>query len=66
MSLLIVEGHPEASEYPLWYLGVEHEIVVHRINSQLRTEAVLHQQAIASVKSKKSAKAFSKTLESLE
>lgn len=66
MSLLESEGHTEASEYPLWYLSTETDIAVARINGNLRTEAALMAQAYASVKSKKGAKAFQKTLEKLE
>ena len=66
VSLLESEGHPEASEYPLWYLNLETDIAVARINSNLRSDAALTAQAYASVKSKKAAKAFQKTLEKLE
>lgn len=66
MSLLESEGHAGASEYPLWYLTVETDIAVARINSNLRSEAALTAQAYASVKSKKAAKAFQKTLEKLQ
>ena len=65
VSLLESEGHTEASQYPLWYVGVEVDIAIYRINSNLRTEAALTAQAYASVKSKKAAKAFTKTLEKL-
>lgn len=65
-ALLESEGQAEASEYPLWYLSLETEIAVARINSNLRTEAALTAQAYASVKSKKAAKLFQKTLEKLE
>ena len=66
MSLLESEGHVEANEYPFWYLSLETEIAVARINSNLRTEAALTAQAYASIKSKKAAKLFQKTLEKLE
>lgn len=66
MSFLESEGHVEANEYPMWYLSLETEIAIARINSNLRTEAALTAQAYASVKSKKSAKLFQKTLEKLE
>jgi hypothetical protein len=65
VSLLKSEGHAEASLYPLWYLSMENEIAVIRINSNLRTKAALASQAYASVKSKKGAKEFKKTLEKL-
>lgn len=66
MSLLESQGQPEASQYPLWYLGEETEIVARRINVNLRTEAALLSMAFASTQSKKGAKAFQKTLEKLE
>lgn len=66
VSLLESEGHVEANEYPFWYLSLETEIAVARINSNLRTEAALTAQAYASIKSKKAAKLFQKTLEKLE
>ena len=66
MSLLESEGHAGAGEYPLWYLTLERDIAVARINSNLRSEAALTAQAYASVKSKKAAKAFQKTLEKLQ
>ena len=65
VSLLESEGHVEANEYPFWYLSLETEIAVARINSNLRTEAALTAQAYASIKSKKAAKLFQKTLEKL-
>ena len=66
VSLLESEGHASAHEYPLWYLSLEAEIAASRINSNLRTEAALTAQAYASIKSKKAAKLFQKTLEKLE
>jgi hypothetical protein len=66
VSLLESQGHTGAAEYPLWYVSVETDIAVARINSNLRTEAALTAQAYAAVKSKKAAKAFQKTLEKLQ
>ncbi len=65
MSLLESEGQSEASQYPLWYLSQESDIAIARINSNLRMTAALTAQAYASIKSKKGAKAFQKTLEKL-
>ena len=65
VSLLESQGQPKASLYPLWYLAVEGDLTIHRINNDLRTKAALMASAYASVKSKKGAKAFKVALEKL-
>jgi len=49
----------------LWYLAVEGDIAIYRINNDLRTKAALMASAYASVKSKKGATAFKVALEKL-
>jgi hypothetical protein len=49
VSLLMSEGHPHASRYPLSKLWIETEIARERINARLATEATLIHSAIVAV-----------------
>lgn len=66
MSLLLANGHPEADDYPLGYLGDEAKLIADRLNGQIVTEAVLLQAAAASIMSKEGGKLFTKLIENLQ
>lgn len=65
MSLLTAHGHQNAAGYPIGLLQDETRIVVERVNNGYATEAVLLQQAVIGVWSKKGNKEFHKTLKEL-
>lgn len=48
MSFLLANGHPEARAYSLGDLFLESSIVSERLNSEIVTDAILTQLAVAS------------------
>lgn len=63
--MLYANGHPEAHNYPFGRLWDEAALVMERINNMAATEAILLQQAVSSVLSKKAHKEFEKTLKKM-
>lgn len=65
VSLLISEGHADAHSYPIGMVWDESRLAVERINRFHATQAVLTQQAVASILSKDGAKEFKNTITEL-
>ncbi|AOR76569.1 hypothetical protein [Novosphingobium resinovorum] len=65
VSLLLSQGHSDAGEYPLGFLGDEAALVVERQNALIATEAVTIQAAAASIMSKKGGDHFKKLLKQM-
>lgn len=63
--MLLDHGHPDAWEYTLGQLADEAALIVQRINGQAVTDALLLQNAAASVLSKEGAKQFKKLIKQL-
>lgn len=57
---MLGNGHPEAAEYVIGRVWDEAELVVERLNSQMVTEAILVQSAVASLLTKEGGKEFTK------
>jgi hypothetical protein len=65
VSLLLSEGHADAPHYPIGMVWDESRLAVERINRFHATQAVLTQQAVASILSRDGQKEFKKTITGL-
>lgn len=63
MSLLLANGHPEASRYPIGWLMDEAKLVKERMQIQDANQAVWTKRAIAAVLDKEGAKLFEELVE---
>lgn len=66
MSTLLAAGHTDARRYPLCVLFEEARIVTRRKNAELKTEAILHIQAIGSQWSEEAIEGFNRIIKKLE
>lgn len=66
MSLLLSEGHRDASLYPVAVVWSEARIVRERHARRMQAEAVVMQTTIASMFSKEGIKAFEKLLKRMD
>lgn len=65
MSFLLAQGHRYARRYPVCMLWHEAEIARARVHQEFVTQAILFQNAAASIMSKDGAKAFQKLVKQL-
>lgn len=65
VSFLMSEGHPDAGEYPVWFITQEVGVARKRINRNTHTQTVAMQTAVAATRNKKAFPAFKKFLEGL-
>lgn len=65
MSFLRAQGHPAPNRLPICMLWHEVEIARARVHQEFVTQAILFQNAAASVMSKDGAKAFEKLVKKL-
>lgn len=65
MSFLRAQGHPAPNRLPICMLWHEVEIARARVHQEFVTQAILFQNAAASVMSKDGAKGFSKLIKKL-
>jgi hypothetical protein len=63
VSLLVSEGHIEASGYPIWYVAHEADVCRRRIDNQTHTDAVVMQAAMAASQNKKAFPTIKKLVE---
>jgi hypothetical protein len=66
VSLLLSEGHVNASKYPLRFLWNEVSFAQERMASRARTEAIIMQAAILSAIDKEGSRHFKELLEKLD
>lgn len=65
MSFLRAQGHPAPNRLPICMLWHEVEIARARVHQEFVTQAILFQNAAASIMSKDGAKAFQKLVKQL-